>query len=137
MASWTTWVYADNSAAKARSLLDKSAQRLGLYDTLGNVWNGRPPLPPTARTMDEPAPNPAGPFWAKSGSWTTLHGSFRYRSGAGRSPHEATASRQVRVGRAVEVSYRLKIPICRRKVCHPPEKMVESFSRLVENETGW
>ena len=34
--------------------------------------------------------------------------------------------------------YRLKIPhSAGRKVCHPPEKMVESFSRLVENETGW
>jgi hypothetical protein len=33
----------------------------------------------------------------------------------------------------------LKIPhSAGRKVCHPPEKMVESFSRLVEkNETGW
>jgi hypothetical protein len=34
--------------------------------------------------------------------------------------------------------YRLKIPhSAGRKGCHPPEKMVESFSRLVENETGW
>lgn len=34
--------------------------------------------------------------------------------------------------------YRLKIPhSAGRKVCHPPEKMVESFSRLIENETGW
>jgi hypothetical protein len=34
--------------------------------------------------------------------------------------------------------YRLKIPhSAGRKSCHPPEKMVEGFSRLVENETGW
>jgi hypothetical protein len=34
--------------------------------------------------------------------------------------------------------YRLKIPhSADRKSCHPPEKMVESFSRLVENEAGW
>jgi len=39
---------------------------------------------------------------------------------------------------AVLCQYRLKIPhSAGRKSCHPPEKMVESFSRLVENETGW
>ena len=37
-----------------------------------------------------------------------------------------------------QCQYRLKIPhSAGRKGCHPPEKMVESFSRLVENETGW
>jgi hypothetical protein len=34
--------------------------------------------------------------------------------------------------------YRLKIPhSAGRKGCHPPEKMVYSFSRLIENGTGW
>ncbi len=34
--------------------------------------------------------------------------------------------------------YRLKIThSAGRKRYHPPEKMVYSFSRLVENETGW
>jgi hypothetical protein len=32
----------------------------------------------------------------------------------------------------------LKIPRCTgRKIPHPAEKMVYSFSRLIENETGW
>jgi hypothetical protein len=34
--------------------------------------------------------------------------------------------------------YRLKIThSAGRKRYHPPEKIVYSFSRLVENETGW
>jgi len=34
--------------------------------------------------------------------------------------------------------YRLKIPHCTgRKIPHLPEMMVYSFSRLVENGTGW
>jgi hypothetical protein len=42
------------------------------------------------------------------------------------------------LGETHRCQYRLKIPhSAGRKVCHPPEKMVESFSRLVENETGW
>jgi hypothetical protein len=34
--------------------------------------------------------------------------------------------------------YRLKIThSAGRKMYHPPEKMVYSFSRLIENKTGW
>jgi hypothetical protein len=39
---------------------------------------------------------------------------------------------------AATCQYRLKIPhSAGRKGCHPPEKMVYSFSRLIENGTGW
>jgi hypothetical protein len=44
----------------------------------------------------------------------------------------------MRSKKSAACQYRLKIPhSAGRKSCHPPEKMVEGFSRLVENETGW
>jgi len=53
----------------------------------------------------------------------------------------AEKSPQKRPVNAEEISkcqYRLKIPhSADRKIPHPPEKMVYSFSRLVENGTGW